>query len=753
MTRCDGLRVLKAAGLPPLAWTLTMATLDTDDGSNDSVAALDARALLYTRYALLLALAGALFTLVCGVIFGPIRGIEAVLIGVSAVGCTGMMWLSRQNGGLSSTWLPGMVSLYLATHLVAGALLGFAVSGDPTRAMSYLLWFFPLLCFHRFANTTGAMAQSVHLMLALVPPVLAAGMLPGVYAAGDSLHLVLLIDFALAFVAFVVLLDLFARYRKALDVVTTRESTVRHAAREIADREARYRTLVDLVPVMIRQEDWAAARDMIRKLMAEGITDLGTHFRDDPGSLARMTDLVVPQGVNRQGLDMWGAVDLADFRTRHGQCLQAPLVQALYSRALADFALGVQSLQAAEVSYVVAGRTYQTVLKVAVPDFGAPEAAVVVTEMDVTEVKRSGDLLSAFARATRDVIYNWNLQTDRQWWSAGLLRCFGHDPEDFMTRRLRWVDHIHPEDRAAVAQSWDAGLSGPADSWRADYRFACADGRFAHVRDTALLDRDADGRVVEIIGSIDDVTEEVTLQEKFLQSQKLEAIGRVAGGIAHDFNNLLTIVIGNAEMLEDRLAQDPGGRVLAERTMIAAERAAELTSHLLSFGRRQRLRPVPTDVAELLRRVESLAARTLGTRGILELRGGVGMPQVMVDPSQLESAILNICRNAGDAMPDGGTLTVTLAIATRADLTDDLAATGADYVKLSLADTGSGMDAQTCERAFEPFFTTKDSAKASGLGLSMVYGFARQSMGTVRMQSQPGVGSTVTLILPAAPAA
>jgi PAS domain S-box-containing protein len=594
------------------------------------------------------------------------------------------------------------------------------------------------------------MAGQVNLLLAFLPPLLAAFMLPGVFASKDTTYGLMLLAYGLAYVAFVVLLDLFARYRKAHDVVTTRESMLIDANRAIAEREARYRTLVDLVPVMIRQEDWTAARDMIRQLQAQGVTDLAAHFRASPESLAQMVGLVALDDVNLQGMEMWAAPDLADFRARHRQCLEAPAVQALYARALADFAAGQPSLQAAEVTYDVAGRQYQSVLKLAVPDIAAPDARLVATEMDLTEVKRSDRLLSVFARATSDVIYNWNMQTGRIWWSGGLKRRFGHEPDDFAARRVVWDQLIHPEDRDRVVQNWEAAKKGTSGVWQCAYRFARANGTYAHVRDTSFIERDAEGTVVEIIGSMDDITNEVALQEKFLQSQKLEAIGRVTGGIAHDFNNLLTIVIGNAEILEERLEQDKGGRVLAERTRIAAERAAELTSRLLSFGRRQRLQPVATDVAALLRRIAPLAARTLGDAGVLDLRESVGVPPAMVDPGQLESAILNICRNAGDAMPGGGTLTVTLAVADRADLTDEMAASGSAYVKLTLADTGTGMDPQTAERAFEPFFTTKDNAKASGLGLSMVYGFARQSMGMVRIASEQGAGSTVTLILPVA---
>jgi CheY-like chemotaxis protein len=236
------------------------------------------------------------------------------------------------------------------------------------------------------------------------------------------------------------------------------------------------------------------------------------------------------------------------------------------------------------------------------------------------------------------------------------------------------------------------------------------------------------------------------------QAQRLEAIGQLTGGIAHDFNNLLTIILGNAELLADSLSAEQELRLLAEMTQTAAERGAELTSRLLAFARRQALDPRATDVAALLRGMDGLLHRTLGEQVELEVIHGGGLWQAMVDAPQLESAILNLCINARDAMPGGGRLTIETR---NVHLDNDYADAHAEvipgqYLQIAVSDTGLGMAPDVLARAFEPFFTTKPVGQGSGLGLSMVFGFAKQSRGHVKIYSEPGQGTTVKLYLPRA---
>jgi signal transduction histidine kinase len=240
------------------------------------------------------------------------------------------------------------------------------------------------------------------------------------------------------------------------------------------------------------------------------------------------------------------------------------------------------------------------------------------------------------------------------------------------------------------------------------------------------------------------------LNRMLRQSQKLEMIGQLTGGIAHDFNNLLTVILGNAEMMSAGAGGDARLRVAAAATIQAAERGAELTKRLLAFARRQPLEPTAIDVNRQIADMGDLLIRALGEGIELKIVPADGVWHALADPGQVESAVLNLCVNARDAMPHGGRLTletknVVLDAAYAARQSEVLPG---QYVMIAVSDSGTGMDADTLERAFEPFFTTKEVGKGSGLGLSMVYGFAKQSGGHVRIYSEPGQGTTVRLYLP-----
>ena len=251
-------------------------------------------------------------------------------------------------------------------------------------------------------------------------------------------------------------------------------------------------------------------------------------------------------------------------------------------------------------------------------------------------------------------------------------------------------------------------------------------------------------------GFLRDLTSRQRIEEELRQSQKMEAVGQLTGGIAHDFNNLLTVITGNLEMVEARV-QDDRILTLLHEAQDAAEDGAKLTGQLLAFGRRQPLNPKLTDVSELVATFSGLLRRTLGEA--IELRTVVtgASHHVLVDASQLQNALLNLVINARDAMPRGGRLTVEI---NRKQLDRDYAqmypeVRAGDYVMISVTDTGTGMTPEVRQRAFEPFFTTKGVGGGTGLGLSMVYGFVKQSGGHIQLYSEPGQGTSVRLFLPA----
>jgi PAS domain S-box-containing protein len=251
----------------------------------------------------------------------------------------------------------------------------------------------------------------------------------------------------------------------------------------------------------------------------------------------------------------------------------------------------------------------------------------------------------------------------------------------------------------------------------------------------------------------DNVLQRMRVEEQLRQAQRLEALGQLTGGIAHDFNNLLTIVLGNAELLTESLADDDSLRPLAEMTQTAATRGAELTSRLLSFARRQTLDTRPTPVSALVDSMSLIIERTLGSTVDIAISHADELWPALADAPQLENAILNLCLNARDAMPGGGRLTIeTRNVQLDEGYADaNVEVAPGDYVLVAVSDTGTGMSQRVRERAFEPFFTTKPAEAGSGLGLSMVFGFAKQSRGHVQIYSEVGEGTTVKLYLPRAP--
>ncbi len=270
--------------------------------------------------------------------------------------------------------------------------------------------------------------------------------------------------------------------------------------------------------------------------------------------------------------------------------------------------------------------------------------------------------------------------------------------------------------------------------------------------------RGTDGRIVGAVQHGVDISERMhaeaeltAAREALRQAQKMEAVGQLTGGLAHDFNNLLTGMMGNLELLQARVAR---GRLEdIDRFINAAQgagrRAASLTQRLLAFSRRQTLDPKPTDVNRLVAGMEELLRRTVGGTAQIEVVGAAGLWTANIDAGQLENALLNLCINARDAMPDGGRITIETAN----KWMDERAARERDmmpgqYLSLCVTDTGCGMTPETIERAFEPFYTTKPIGEGTGLGLSMIYGFARQSGGQVRIYSEEGQGTTICLYLP-----
>ena len=316
-------------------------------------------------------------------------------------------------------------------------------------------------------------------------------------------------------------------------------------------------------------------------------------------------------------------------------------------------------------------------------------------------------------------------------------------------RTLHFGEYTHPDDLAGNIVLWQELLDGKRDGFQFEKRYRTKDGQVLWGRLTATAVRDAEGGLSLLFTMVEDLGERRELERQLVQSQKMEAVGQLAGGIAHDFNNLLTAVRGNADLLLEQIETGDPRRARAEQIVRAAEMAISLTRQLLAFARRQMLQPEATDLSEIVRSLHPLLASMLGERVELVLALGREPVLALIDRSQIEQVIVNLAVNAGDAMPQGGTLTLaTCAVALDGSERAPARPVPGRYAEFTVADTGVGMDEHVLERIFEPFFTTKELGKGTGLGLSTVYGIVKQSGGYVWADSEPGLGTTFTVQLP-----
>ena len=335
-------------------------------------------------------------------------------------------------------------------------------------------------------------------------------------------------------------------------------------------------------------------------------------------------------------------------------------------------------------------------------------------------------------------------------WNEGARQITGYEANDIIGRSR---ETLRPRRRIGAGASADA------------LRIARETGRYAarvqRMRkddslfwaDVVISRIDDDNGVLTGFAKVmHDVTERIAIEEQLAQAQKMEAVGQLTGGLAHDFNNLLQVVMTNLEFLLDRPGRDADATARAGEALRAAERGAELTAQMLAFGRRQTLTPRRVDLRMLIEELTGLLRHTLGENITVDLRLAGGLHCVMIDRGQLETALVNLALNARDAMARGGRLRI---VADNVELDDAFVRQHPEtrrgrYVAITVADTGEGMSEAVRAQAFEPFFTTREVGKGSGLGLSVVYGFVKQSGGHVRLESAPGRGTTVTLYLPEA---
>jgi len=334
--------------------------------------------------------------------------------------------------------------------------------------------------------------------------------------------------------------------------------------------------------------------------------------------------------------------------------------------------------------------------------------------------------------------------------NGALQLMLGYDRDELLA--LRFEDFTHPEDVHLDLGLFREMLRGERSSYEIDKRCIHKSGRVVWAHLTAFVLPRPGGRPSYQVGILEDITEQRRLEEQLRHAQRMEAVGQLAGGVAHDFNNLLTAITSYCDLAADTLGDDADERL---RTSIAgirgaSDRAADLTRQLLAFGRRQVLELTPIDLNAAIEEHAPMLRRLLGEDVEVHLSLDADVGTVTVDVGQLVQVLMNLVANARDAMPDGGTLTIDTENVELDRAPTTLGEVSGPYVLLAVSDTGQGMDAEIRERIFEPFFTTKEEGKGTGLGLSTVLGIVEQSGGRLTVYSEPGLGTTFKIYLPAA---
>ncbi|MGE5645582.1 MAG: PAS domain S-box protein [Acidobacteriota bacterium] len=387
----------------------------------------------------------------------------------------------------------------------------------------------------------------------------------------------------------------------------------------------------------------------------------------------------------------------------------------------------------------------------AVAGAGGDAEYILGTGVDITDRKRTEDELRQANQTLRAVIetsplaiITMDLQGYVKTWNRAAEEIFGWRAVEVIGE---FFPIVPPEDEEFFHENL-ARLARGATISGIERQRRRRDGALINVALWNAPLRDGVGNVIGGISVIADITGRKRLEEDFRQSQKMEAIGRLAGGVAHDFNNLLTVITGYTQMVLDGFEAEHPMRGYVEEIVRASDSAAALTNQLLAFSRRQIVTPQVLDLNTLVRGMDNLLHRLIGEDIELVVKLDAGLPRVKVDEGQFQQVLMNLAVNARDAMPEGGTMTISTGIAAIKEQDPDGIAPGA-YVLLSVTDTGKGMSEETQRRIFEPFFTTKSRGKGTGLGLSTVYGIVKQAGGEVTVRSQVGGGTTFRIHLPA----
>jgi len=434
----------------------------------------------------------------------------------------------------------------------------------------------------------------------------------------------------------------------------------------------------------------------------------------------------------------------------------AVLISMAVSHALARHLSRKLEVLARNAGAIAAGRRGAVWPETSVTEFNQLSATLqdMAANLDVQNeaLRRNEQRLSLAISATADAIWEWHSGTGEAYFSPRWFEMLGYAPGQVQMTFEALLSLIHPADLAATQRQIALTLAGKqVQGFSAEFRLRRRDGSWLWVLGRGnRVEPDRADQPGLLSGTITDISSQKALQEQLHQSQKMESIGRLAGGVAHDFNNMLGVILGSADLCLGRLTEPGPMRKSLEAIKNAAERSSGITRQLLAFSRKEVIAPQPLDLNRVVVDLQKNLGRLVGEDVTFSVKPGEGLWTVMLDPTQIDQILMNLSVNARDAMPDGGTLTFETANV-RIDGEQSLyhldARPGA-YVRLTVTDTGCGMDRETREHIFEPFFTTKGVGKGTGLGLATVYGIVTQNDGFITCTSEVGRGTAFSIHLP-----
>jgi PAS domain S-box-containing protein len=669
--------------------------------------AADSAALAIARLCLMAASGLASIASAFGLLFaapiGAINGLGVWLVAASLVFSIGallvlIVWPLDRLGPVAIT-----ITAFFAAYLIS---LGVYSVFDPTSRYTLfvgLIWFIPLQAFNRILNRGRAASVMTWVLLA-APLLMLALLWPRILRIFPPQLVPIFIVFGLAHITSTFLLNVLWRYREAFVGGRELSSSFRFAA-EILESISESFLLIDRSLRVLYLNPSACAALGVERPDAEG------------KPLAEAVARFASPALDKALRDAWADIGPRQFHAES----EGRWYEVRCTPGQADMSVYFQDITA---------------------------------DRETRQALRAGELRLAEQAELLDKAHDSIMVRDLGgrilFWNQSAARLFGLASAEVVGRPMHEVLRI---DRALMEEATARVVR--SGEWRRVVKLTATDGRSLVIDSHLSLIRDEYGHAKSILAIDTDITASVVIEERLRQSERLEAVGQLTGGVAHDFNNLLTIILGAAETMIEDLADNEDLRALAEVTRRAADRGAALTRSLLAFSQRLPLEPRSVDVNRLLSEMSSLLRRALREDISLSVCGTVGVWPALVDPAQLESALLNLCLNARDAMPNGGPLTIETSNTTldQGYADDHADVEPGDYAVITVSDAGSGIAPEHVRRVFDPFFTTKPFGKGTGLGLSMVYGFIKQSRGHVAIYSELGRGTSVKLFLPRAPGA